>query len=63
MKLTDLNFHHLRYFWMVANTGSLTAAAERLGLRAQTLSSQITQLEQTLGRALFQPVGRGFGLT
>ncbi|PZO22898.1 MAG: LysR family transcriptional regulator, partial [Betaproteobacteria bacterium] len=55
MKLTDLNFHHLRYFWMVANTGSLTAAAERLGLRAQTLSSQITQLEQTLGRALFQP--------
>lgn len=63
MKLTDLNFHHLRYFWMVANTGSLTAAAERLGLRAQTLSSQITQLEQSLGRALFQPVGRGLGLT
>jgi len=63
MKLTDLNYHHLRYFWMVANTGSLTAAAERLGLRAQTLSSQITQLEQTLGRALFQPVGRGLGLT
>jgi LysR family transcriptional activator of nhaA len=63
MKLTDLNFHHLRYFWMVANTGSLTAAAERLGLRAQTLSSQIAQLEQTLGRALLQPVGRGLGLT
>ena len=63
MKLTDLNFHHLRYFWMVANTGSLTVAAERLGLRAQTLSSQIAHLEQTLGRALFQPVGRGLGLT
>lgn len=63
MKLTDLNFHHLRYFWMVAHTGSLTAAAEHLGLRAQTLSSQISQLEQTLGRALFQPVGRGLGLT
>ncbi len=63
MKLNDLNFHHLRYFWMVANTGSLTAAAERLGLRAQTLSSQIAQLEQSLGRSLFQPVGRGLGLT
>ncbi|MCQ8895445.1 LysR family transcriptional regulator [Limnobacter humi] len=63
MKLTDLNFHHLRYFWMVAKTGSLTAAAERLGLRAQTLSSQIAQLEQSLGRSLFQPVGRGLGLT
>lgn len=63
MKLTELNFHHLRYFWMVAKTGSLTAASERLGLRAQTLSSQITQLEQSLGRSLFQPVGRGLGLT
>lgn len=63
MKLNDLNFHHLRYFWMVGKTGSLTAASERLGLRAQTLSSQITQLEQALGRALFQPVGRGLGLT
>jgi LysR family transcriptional activator of nhaA len=58
-----LNFHHLRYFWWVAKTGSMTAAANRLGLRAQTLSTQIAQLEQSLGRALFQPVGRGLGLT
>jgi LysR family transcriptional activator of nhaA len=63
MKLTELNFHHLRYFWMVAKTGSLTAAAERLALRAQTLSSQIAQLERTLGCSLFQPIGRGLGLT
>lgn len=63
MKLNELNYHHLRYFWMVAKTGSLTAAADQLGLRAQTLSSQISQLEQSLGRSLFQPVGRGLGLT
>ncbi|HEX4843709.1 MAG TPA: LysR substrate-binding domain-containing protein [Limnobacter sp.] len=63
MKITDLNYHHLRYFWMVAHSGSLTAAAKQLGLRAQTLSSQIALLEQQVGRALFQPVGRGLGLT
>lgn len=63
MKLTELNFHHLRYFWMVAKTGSLTAAAERFDLRAQTLSGQIAQLERALGCTLFQPVGRGLGLT
>lgn len=63
MKPTDLNYHHLRYFWLVAHSGSLAAAADRLGLRAQTLSSQIAQLEQSVGTALFKPVGRGLGLT
>ncbi|HEX4880546.1 MAG TPA: LysR family transcriptional regulator [Limnobacter sp.] len=63
MKITELNYHHLRYFWMVAHSGSVTAAARQLGLRTQTLSSQIALLEQQVGRALFQPVGRGLGLT
>ena len=63
MKPNDLNFHHLRYFWMAAKMGSLTAAAQRMGLRAQTLSSQIASLEKVLGRALFQPQGRGLTLT
>lgn len=63
MKLHELNFRHLRYFWMVATLGSMTAAANRLGLRIQTLSSQIAHLEQSLGRALFRPQGRGLVLT
>lgn len=63
MKITDLNYHHLRYFWMVAHSGSIAAASRQLGLRAQTLSSQIALLEQQLGRALFQPAGRGLALT
>lgn len=63
MKLDNLNFHHLRYFWMVATLGSMTAAANRLGLRTQTLSSQISDLEQSLGRSLFRPQGRGLALT
>ncbi|MBE9608455.1 LysR substrate-binding domain-containing protein [Chitinilyticum piscinae] len=58
-----LNFHHLRYFWHVAREGSITGAAGKLGLRAQTLSHQISQLEQQLGRALFAPQGRGLTLT
>ncbi|WP_370261039.1 LysR substrate-binding domain-containing protein [Limnobacter sp.] len=61
--MTDLNYHHLRYFWMVAHSGSIAAASRQLGLRAQTLSSQIALLEQQLGRALFQPAGRGLALT
>ena len=59
----DLNFHHLRYFWMVARLGSMTAAADRLNVRTQTLSTQVAQLERSIGRALFQPAGRGLALT
>ncbi len=59
----DLNFHHLRYFWMVARLGSMTAAANQLGVRVQTLSSQVALLEKALGRSLFQPQGRGLVLT
>ncbi|WP_043649374.1 LysR substrate-binding domain-containing protein [Chitinilyticum litopenaei] len=58
-----LNFHHLRYFWHVAREGSITGAAAKLGLRAQTVSHQVSQLEQALGRALFAPEGRGLALT
>jgi LysR family transcriptional activator of nhaA len=59
----DLNYHHLRYFWMVAKMGSMTAAAERLNVRTQTLSTQVSLLERSIGRALFQPQGRGLALT
>jgi LysR family transcriptional activator of nhaA len=59
----DLNYHHLRYFWMVAKLGSMTAAAERLNVRTQTLSTQVALLERSIGRALFQPQGRGLALT
>lgn len=59
----DLNYHHLRYFWMVAKLGSMTAAADHLNVRTQTLSTQVAQLERTIGRALFQPQGRGLALT
>lgn len=58
-----MNLKHLHYFWTVARTGSVAAAAERLNLTPQTVSSQIKLLEGSLDTALFQPAGRGLELT
>jgi LysR family transcriptional activator of nhaA len=58
MKSTALNYHHLRYFWVVAREGSVTRAARRLGVAVQTISVQIAQLEQAMGKALLAPQGR-----
>jgi LysR family transcriptional activator of nhaA len=58
-----LNYHHLLYFWTVARTGSITAAAERLSLAQPTLSTQIRTLEEHLGHKLFQRLGRRLTLT
>jgi LysR family transcriptional activator of nhaA len=60
---TDMNFRHLYYFWVVATEGGITRAAERLGLAVQTVSSQLTLLEQQLGKTLFSQQGRRLVLT
>ena len=57
------SYRHLYYFWAVAKEGSLTKAAERLGLSVQTVSTQVKELEQALGAALLKPAGRGLTLT
>jgi len=54
----ELNFRHLYYFWVVAKEGGITRAAERLGLAVQTVSAQLTLLEQSLGKTLFSQQGR-----
>ena len=59
----DLNFRHLHYFWVVAKEGSVTRAAERLGLAVQTVSAQLALLEQSVGKSLFRPQGRRLALT
>ncbi|MBL8449434.1 MAG: LysR family transcriptional regulator [Dechloromonas sp.] len=58
-----LNYKHLHYFWIAAQEGSLTRAAERLGVAIQTVSGQIAVLERSLGRSLFTAQGRGLALT
>jgi len=63
VNVEQLNFHHLRYFWAVAKEGNLTRTAERLRVAQSALSSQIQQLEEQLGHALFHREGRRLLLT
>ncbi len=61
--LGRINLKHLHYFHEVAREGSLTGAARRLHLAPQTLSSQVRELEQSLGRKLLERAGRRLVLT
>ena len=58
-----INFKHLHYFWMVAKQGSITKASENLHITPQTISGQISLLEEQLGKDLFNKVGRSLELT
>jgi len=61
--MATLNFHHLRYFWVIAHERSLTKAAARLHVSASALSIQLRQLEERLGQALFERKNRRIELT
>lgn len=54
-----LNYHHLRYFHAVVQEGSLRRASEVLHTSSPAISTQIAQLERTLGAPLLQKQGRG----
>ena len=58
-----INYKHLHYFWVVAKQGGIARASETLHITPQTISGQISLLEDTLGEALFQKVGRNLELT
>lgn len=58
-----LNYHHLFYFRVIANEGGIARAAEKLRLGQPTLSSQLKQLEDTIGTALFERRNRQMVLT
>jgi LysR family transcriptional activator of nhaA len=62
MSLT-FNYRHLYYFWVVAKEGGISRAAERLGIAVQTVSTQVRELERSLGCILLKPAGRGVTLT
>lgn len=61
--MSRLNFHHLHAFWAVAKEGHLTRAAERLHVSPSALSTQVRQLELSLGQLLFERQGRSLLLT
>ena len=48
----------LRHFLTIAREGSMTAAANELHISQPTLSVQMKQLEDTLGKKVFQKQGR-----
>ena len=58
-----VNYKHLHYFWAVAREGGVARASERLNLTPQTISGQLTLLEEYLGVDLFTRVGRNLELT
>ena len=58
-----LNYHHLRYFREVAHEGNLTRVAARLNISQSALSSQIRELEERIGHALFTRERRRLELT
>lgn len=58
-----LNYHHLQYFWVVSQEGSVARASEKLHVTPATISIQLRDLEKSLGVKLFRKAGRGLALT
>ncbi len=61
--IPDLDAHALRVVRAVHETGSITAAAVALGYSQPAVSQQLKRLEQHLGLAVVERVGRGVHLT
>lgn len=59
----NINYKHLHYFWVVAKEGSIAKAATKLHITPQTISGQLSMLEDRLNQPLFDRVGRGLQLT
>lgn len=58
-----LNYHHLYYFRAIANEGGIARAAEKLRIGQPTLSAQLKQLEDMVGKSLFERRNRKLILT
>jgi LysR family transcriptional activator of nhaA len=61
--MDSLNYHHLRYFWMVVKEGGLARAAEAMHVSQPSISEQLRELENMIGEKLFQKEGRKNRLT
>ena len=59
----DVDLKHMRYFVAVADEGTFTRAAERLGMTQPALSRAIRTLENAVGTALFVRRPQGAALT
>ena len=61
--MDQLDWNQLKAFLETAETGSLSAAARKLGLTQPTLSRQVAAIEQRMGVTLFERVGKTMALT
>jgi len=59
----NIELRHLRYFVAVAEESSFTAAAQRVHVAQQVLSTQIRQLEDAVGTQLLNRTNKGATLT
>jgi DNA-binding transcriptional LysR family regulator len=63
LRMDQPDWNHLKAFLETAETGSLSAAARKLGLAQPTLSRQVAAIEKQLGVTLFERVGKTMVLT
>jgi LysR family transcriptional activator of nhaA len=61
--LPELNYHHLRCFWVVAREGSISKACTVLHVSQPTISEQLRSLANAIGSELFKREGRRLRLT
>ena len=59
----QFDWNRVRAFLIAAEEGSLSRAAESLGMSQPTLGRQVTAIEEELGIALFERSSRGLVLT
>lgn len=52
--MAKLNYHHLQYFHAIATHGSIAQASKVMHITPQTLSAQLSLLEEQLGYSLFE---------
>ncbi len=58
-----LNYHHLHYFKVIASEGSIAKASKSLLVGQSSLSTQLKQLEDSLGQKLFERKNKKLILT
>lgn len=58
-----MNLLHLEYFYFVAKEGGFTKASQALRIQQPAISRMVKQLEDSMGFALFERVGRNVQLT
>ncbi len=61
--MIPFNYHHLYYFYTLANDGSVTSSAKKLRIGQPALSYQIKQFENFLGFPLFDREGKKLTLS